>query len=204
MESRLIIVQRPVTPAELDGLDQRATVLVLDQAALEASNRETLDRLLQRRSMVIAIGGDLRDHGLAAALASDIVALRLGASILLRSDECPAAIAAALSWRIGRAALRLLIMNDSLDAEEAFAAGLCDVLVEHGIPSVDWVNGWLGARSLHALQSAAALLRLRGGDGTERAEFSRLFAAGVPQSGLSAFLEKRPQKFADERIVEIV
>jgi len=42
-----------------------------------------------------------------------------------------------------------------------------------------------------ALDAAANLIRRRGGDVLERAEFARLFAAGEPQRGLAAFLNRR-------------
>jgi hypothetical protein len=39
------------------------------------------------------------------------------------------------------------------------------------------------------------LIRSRGGDRLERAEFARLFALGEPQKGLGAFLAKKPASF---------
>jgi enoyl-CoA hydratase/carnithine racemase len=68
---------------------------------------------------------------------------------------------------------------------------LADVLVPAGADPVEWFAGWIGGRSTRALDAAAALIRGRGGDVTERFAFARLFAAGEPREGLAAFLEKR-------------
>ena len=53
-----------------------------------------------------------------------------------------------------------------------------------------WLEEWTRHRSVLALDSAAMLIRSRGGDRLERAEFARLFAIGEPQKGLGAFLAK--------------
>jgi hypothetical protein len=91
---------------------------------------------------------------------------------------------AGLVWRLGPAAYRLLLSDKTtFTAFEALAAGLCDS------------NSWSFNRSSLAFDSAARLIGCRGGDALERAEFARLFAAGEPQEGLSAFLQKRPPEF---------
>jgi hypothetical protein len=56
-------------------------------------------------------------------------------------------------------------------------------------------DAWLGGRSALALDTAASLVALRGGDTLERAAFAWLFAAGEPQEGLRAFLDKRRPRF---------
>ncbi|MGZ7042115.1 MAG: hypothetical protein ACXVH7_10030, partial [Thermoanaerobaculia bacterium] len=58
-----------------------------------------------------------------------------------------------------------------------------------------WLEEWMRGRSGLAIDSAAALIRRRGGDPLERAEFARMFAIGEPQVGLSAFLAKRKPEF---------
>jgi enoyl-CoA hydratase/carnithine racemase len=78
-----------------------------------------------------------------------------------------------------------------LTAEDAVREGLADALVPSGADPVEWLAGWIGGRSTLALDEAAALIRGRGGDVTERFAFARLFATGEPQEGLAAFLEKR-------------
>jgi enoyl-CoA hydratase/carnithine racemase len=73
--------------------------------------------------------------------------------------------------------------------------GLADALVPIGADPVEWFAAWIGGRSTLALDAAAALIRGRGGDVTERFEFARLFATGEPQEGVGAFLEKRRPKW---------
>ena len=88
-----------------------------------------------------------------------------------------ASLAGALLWRLGPDAYRRYLLGE-LDAG-AVADG-----VFH-----------LGARSMLALDVAAELFPRRGGDALERAAFALLFAAGEPQEGLAAFLEKRTPRF---------
>jgi hypothetical protein len=73
-------------------------------------------------------------------------------------------------------------------------ATIADLLVPAGRDPLQWTNEWVGARSAIALDAAANLIRRRGGDLLERAEFARLFAAGEPQKGLAAWLESRSTK----------
>lgn len=87
-------------------------------------------------------------------------------------------------WRIGRRALKLHIDGRTrFSAEEALELGLIDEVVSGE------------NRSALARQVAAELVRSRGGDALERAGFALLFAAGEPQKGLRAFLEKRKPSF---------
>jgi enoyl-CoA hydratase/carnithine racemase len=88
-----------------------------------------------------------------------------------------ASLAGALVWRLGGSAYRRWLLGE-LDAR-AVADGVYE----------------LGARSPLALDAAAELLPRRGGDALERAAFALLFAAGEPQEGLAAFLEKRRPRF---------
>ena len=89
-----------------------------------------------------------------------------------------------LVWRLGRSALRTYLRGIRVeDVADAIVADEGEA------------KRWLGRRSLLALDSAAALIRHRGGDALERAEFARLFAIGEPQEGLAAFLEKRAARF---------
>jgi len=114
-------------------------------------------------------------------LLSDFLIATPSARLAIDRD---AAFLGALVWRLGRGALRAYVRGlrvedvaDAIVADEAEAAR------------------WIGSRSLLALDSAAMLLRHRGGDALERAEFARLFAIGEPQEGLAAFLEKRAPRF---------
>jgi enoyl-CoA hydratase/carnithine racemase len=101
-------------------------------------------------------------------------------------------------WRIGRRAYSLHLEGAvELDATSALEIGLVDAIVPAG-----WdTRQWIGLRSRVALSSAAELIRRRGGDALERAEFARLFAAGEPQRGLDAFLRKEPPRFDGSGIV---
>jgi enoyl-CoA hydratase/carnithine racemase len=103
--------------------------------------------------------------------------------------DTPAAWAGAL-WRVGGKALRLYLLRERFPASEAIEAGLADAIG-------DDAAAWLAGRSTLALDSAAELLRRRGGETLERAEFARLFAIGEPQRGLEAFLAKRHPRFGD-------
>jgi enoyl-CoA hydratase/carnithine racemase len=152
-----------------------------------------LDDITSRRDMTVAFAtGQLRGRPLAAALHCDWLAIEEGASIVIDSPE---AWSGAIG-RIGRRAYRLhLLGRATLGAEEAVREGLADALVPSGADPVQWFVDWVGGRSTLALDTAAALIRGRGGDVTERFAFARLFATGEPQEGLAAFLEKRRPKW---------
>jgi hypothetical protein len=143
-----------------------------------------LDELLAARELIVVIGeGELRGSAAAAALFAGWCVLHPDATIVL---DTPAAWAGA-AWRIGDGAYALWLSGvTEFDAQTALNEGLCDAIGS---------DFDLGARSELALDSAAALVQRRGGDALERAEFARLFAAGEPQKGLRAFLEKRTPRF---------
>jgi len=109
--------------------------------------------------------------------------------------DTPAAWAGA-AWRLGDRAYKLwLAGTTSFDAAGASSEGLCDAIIPAGRDADEWIKEWIGTRSELALDSAALLIGRRGGDALERAEFARLFAAGEPQIGLRAFLNKRTPQF---------
>ena len=92
-------------------------------------------------------------------------------------------------WRIGKRALQLHLSGvTELDAAAAQAWGIVDAVT-------DDPDAWLAGRSGRALDAAASLIALRGGDALERATFAGLFATGEPQEGLRAFLDKRKPRF---------
>jgi hypothetical protein len=161
---------------------------LLTPAELAAAGAADVDALLARRGATIAMAGEgeLRGHGAALALFSDFLLVHVDAVLVL---DTPAAWAGAL-WRVGGKALRLHLLHERFPAREAIDAGLADAIG-------DDAEAWLGGRSTLALDSAAELLRHRGGDALERAEFARLFAIGEPQRGLEAFLAKRRPRFED-------
>jgi hypothetical protein len=137
-----------------------------------------LEDLFGRTDLVVAFAdGDVRGTVAAALLFADYAVLREGATLTVDTREGWAAVV----WRLGRKALRW-----QLDGMPA-----ADVVDE--IAATDpaaWREEWMRHRSVMALDSAAALIRARGGDALERAEFARLFAIGEPQKGLAAFLAK--------------
>ncbi len=150
-----------LTPADLGGLDPRA-----------------LEEILERRDLVVAFGaGEVRGLGAAALLFADYAVLHENAALTI---DIPEAHAAAV-WRLGRKTLKWHL--DGAKPED-----IVDEITSKE-PQI-WLEEWTRHRSVMALDSAAALIRARGGDSLERAEFARLFAAGEPQKGLSAFLAK--------------
>ena len=164
---------RFLTPAELRGLDMRA-----------------LEDLLGRTDLTIAFGeGELGGVSAAALLFADFAVLRAEAALHIDANETWAGAV----WRLGRGALKLLA-SPSLDADQAREAGLCDEVTT--LEPERWLEEWTANRSVVALDAAAALIRSRGGDRLERAEFARLFALGEPQKGLGAFLAKKKPSYS--------
>ena len=138
----------------------------------------TLDPLLERSDCVIAMGeGEVKGLAAAALLFADYAVLRRSATLAIDVPEAWAAVV----WRLGRAALR---WHASGEPREEIVDEITDLDPE------PWLEEWTRNRSVLALDTAAALIRSRGGDRLERAEFARLFAIGEPQKGLSAFLAK--------------
>lgn len=155
-----------LSPADLRGVDHRA-----------------LEVLLERRELVVAFAdGEVTGLASAALLFADYAVLHARASLSVDTPEAWAAVV----WRLGREALRWHlngarqeeIIDESTEADPAL-----------------WLEEWTRQRSVMALDSAAVLIRARGGDALERAEFARLFAAGEPQKGLEAFLKKTRPSF---------
>jgi hypothetical protein len=148
-----------LTPADLRGLDTRA-----------------LEELLGRRELVVAFGeGELGGVAAAALLFADYAVLRSGARLRVDSAEAWAGAV----WRLGKRTLKWAV--DGEKQEE-----LVDEIADKD--STLWLEEWMRHRSVIALDAAAPLIRGRGGDSLERAEFARLFAIGEPQKGLDAFL----------------
>ncbi|MGZ4810668.1 MAG: enoyl-CoA hydratase/isomerase family protein [Thermoanaerobaculia bacterium] len=168
-------------------------MIVFHPRQLAAADRAMLDSIVARSQAVVAIGdGELRGFAAASALHSDWFALSEGGAISL--DEIHSWSGAV--WRIGRKAVRLLLHGaEPIDASDALGYGLVDAVVPRGRDSVQWLEEWMRGRSGLAIDSAAALIRRRGGDPLERAEFARMFSIGEPQVGLSAFLAKRKPEF---------
>jgi hypothetical protein len=147
------------------------------------ANHADLDAVVTATEMVVVTGeGELSGRAAAALLLADWGVLLDGGTLLLDSAEAWAGAV----WRLGRGAYALhLAQRTRFTAAEAVEEGLCDSVTAFE----------LGGRSAVALDSAAGLIRSRGGDALERAEFARLFAAGIPQQGLTAFLRKEMPRF---------
>ena len=125
----------------------------------------SVDEVIARREMVVAVAdGEIT----AAALLADWLVAGPDATL----DWISPQTLGALIWRIGSAALRLYALGGT--------GGVADM------DSVEWAS-----RSELALDTAARLIRSRGGETNERAEFARLFATGEPQKGLAAWLESK-------------
>ena len=155
-------------PADLRGLD--------------------LDELLRRRELAVAMGeGDVNGVAAAALMFADFAVLKEGATLHIDTAEAWAGAV----WRLGRKALHV---QSTITASEAKDMGLCDDVTDRDEET--WLQEWMRHRSVVALDSAAALIRSRGGDRLERAEFARLFALGEPQKGLDAFLGKRKPTYS--------
>ncbi len=137
-----------------------------------------LEELCESRELVVAYGeGPVSGPAAAALLFSDYAVLHVSAALAVDTREAWAAA----GWRLGRTTLRWAL--DGARQEQ----------VVDEITAADperWLEEWMRHRSVMALDSAALLIRSRGGDRLERAEFARLFAAGEPQKGLGAFLAK--------------
>jgi hypothetical protein len=159
----------------------------LPPAQLRAVDARALEELLGRTELVVAAGaGEVRGLAVAALLFADYAVLDREATVHLDAAEAWAGAA----WRLGRGAFRLhLDQRTSFGAGEAVTRGLADEVIDGAAEA--WLERWMQGRSALALDSAAMLIRLRGGDRLERAAFARLFATGEPQRGLDAFLTRR-------------
>lgn len=152
----------------------------LSPAALRAIEDRALEALLRRDDCLVAAGeGEIRGLASVALLSADYAVLVRGATLRLDS---PAALAAAESR--GACAPAAVISPD-----DALANALCDEVIDEDAHA--WFTRWLGTRSADALDAAAILIRGNGGDAKERAVFANLFARGIPQAGLRAFLTRK-------------
>lgn len=159
-------------------------MLFLTGAELRAVDGAALDELLTRSELVVAFGeGELRGLAAAAMLFADYAVLRSGATLVIDAPEGWAGAA----WRLGRGAWRWYLRGGT--SEE-----LVDEITDDDADT--WLGNWTRHRSVLALDSAATLIRARGGDRLERAEFARLFAIGEPRQGLGAFLAKKSPRYS--------
>lgn len=168
----------------------------------ESSSGSALDwdllELWTRSRAVTAadVSGALAGSALEVALTCDLVYLRSG--VVLHLGETHEVPSAGLIWALGRAGrgalARGLLDGGELEAAEAVRLGLATAVLEPEAPLPV-----AGSHSVTALTAARDLMRARqAGDcglALERATFQLLFAAGDPNEGARAFLERREPVF---------
>jgi enoyl-CoA hydratase/carnithine racemase len=149
-----------------------------------------------RAVTVAEVSGELASPALDVALCSDLVYVRPQARLKLAAPVAPPSDG--VIWalgRAGRAALaRGLLNEEDLPAADAVALGVATAIVEAEeplpLPDVASEGSFTVARDLmRAAAHGSAGLAL------ELASFRLLFAAGDPEEGARAFLEKRDPKF---------
>ena len=156
-----------------------------------------LEKWTRSRAVTVAeVAGELASPALDVALCSDLIYLRPQASLRLAATAGPPSDG--VIWalgRAGRAALaRGLLEEDDLSAVEAVKLGVATgvVLADEPLPLPNPI-------SVASLTTARDLMRAsaRGSSGLalELASFRLLFAAGDPEEGARAFLEKRDPEF---------
>ena len=161
-------------------------MLFLGPAELRALDAGALEELLARTDCVVAFGdGEVCGIAAAALLFADYAVLDARATLTVDTPEAWAAA----TWRLQRRTIAWVVNG-------AIPKDIVDEVTDRN-PD-EWREEWMRHRSVMALDSAAALIRLRGGDRLERAEFARLFAAGEPQKGLGAFLAKIRPTYSGE------
>jgi enoyl-CoA hydratase/carnithine racemase len=156
-----------------------------------------LEQWTKSRAVTVSeVAGELSSPALDVALCSDLVYLRPQASLRLAASSGPPSDG--VIWalgRAGRAALaRGLLEVDDLSAADAVALGVATGVVPDNAPLP-----LPESMSVASLTAARDLLRAsaRGSAGLalELASFRLLFAAGDPEEGARAFLEKRAPDF---------
>ncbi len=163
----------------------------------ESLSWDALEPWTVSRAVTVAeITGTLASPALDVALCCDLVYLRPGA--LLRLSSSSAEPSPGVIWALGRggrnALYRGLMETADIEAEEAVEIGLVNRVVasEDPLPLPD-------AASLTALTTVRDLMRAgksgASGLALELASFRLLFAAGDPNEGARAFLEKRKPEF---------
>lgn len=198
MIRRIVVFDRPPSRGELRELDGRDVLVVLTPGALfaAAGSEISLDPD-SRAGFVMVHTEDLEPRSMALGLAADLFVTSEASGFSFDHLLEPELVAGLLR-RIGRRAVPLMLDGDLLEAEDLLRTGLVDGLVAEGRDTVDWLDEWIGRRSLSAVMLGAKLMRGTGGDAAERAAFAELFAEGEVAEGLRAFLQKRPPEFGSE------
>lgn len=149
-----------------------------------------------RAVTVAVLEGEIASPALDIALCSDLV--YLSPSVRLRLAKGPQSPSSAVIWALGRAGRRALsrglLSTADIDAREAVEMGIAHLVVDDSA-ELPLPPGC----SLTAMTSARDLMRSTvsgtAGLALELAAFRLLFAAGDPEEGAGAFLEKREPSF---------
>jgi hypothetical protein len=159
-------------------------MLFLSPGELRALDLRGLEELLGRAELTVAYGdGDLRGLAAAALLFADYAVVAADATLHVDTAEAWAGAA----WRLGGRTLSWHVRGGAV-------AEIVDEVTR--TEPHQWAEEWMRHRSVRALDVGAVLIRSRGGDRLERAEFARLFAIGEPQTGLGAFLAKERPSYS--------
>jgi enoyl-CoA hydratase/carnithine racemase len=157
----------------------------------------TVEPWTRSRAVTISVlGGDIASPALDIALCSDLV--YLAPSVTLRLGEGPRSPSPAVIWALGRAGRRALarglLSAADIGATEAVEIGIAHKVVDDPVELPISLTC-----SLTAVTTARDLMRSApsgsAGLALELAAFRLLFAAGDPEEGAMAFLEKREPVF---------
>jgi len=156
-----------------------------------------LEPWTRSRAVTVAeVIGELASPALDVALCSDLVYLRPQASLKLAASSGPPSDG--VVWALGRAG-RAALARGLLDVNDLSVADAVTLGVATGVLPVDEPLPLPKSMSVASLTAARDLMRAsaRGSAGLalELASFRLLFAAGEPEEGARAFLEKRDPKF---------
>ena len=149
------------------------------------------------RAVTVAdVSGVLASPALEVALCSDLVYLRPQAELRLAFGDGPPSDG--VIWALGRAG-RAALARGLLDGDDLAAADAVHLGIATGSVPADVPLPMPRSMSVASLTAARDLMRAgaRGSAGLalELASFRLLFAAGDPEEGARAFLEKRDPDF---------